>query len=245
MSARPSAAVSAVLPALLAGLLAVVPVRAQLGGLPGLRGDAPAPVETEPEGATLDVVAALPGFGDGRVTERDAKAFAAYCVWGWNRAFASEGVALELGPDAEARMLDFWIHVWDHVEPELKAVVSHADVLWPQLRTRWEEGDANERAVIEQEFFLLLADVWGGIEEQTVYYLAGEMPGVQYAGVVDAAIAARAGGPGGPAGTSADGSMPFSAPQPPGYADGSYEPPVNDGMDYMINDGSGTMVFQD
>ena len=37
-----------------------------------------------PEGETLDTVEVEEGWGDGRVTERDARAFCEFCVWGVN-----------------------------------------------------------------------------------------------------------------------------------------------------------------
>lgn len=37
--------------------------------------------------------------------------------------FLLPGMAVQLGPDAEVRMINFWIYVWDEVDDETKAVI--------------------------------------------------------------------------------------------------------------------------
>ena len=46
-----------------------------------------------PEGETLEFVRVPEGWGDGRVTARDARALARYCIWGFNQLLEAEGSA--------------------------------------------------------------------------------------------------------------------------------------------------------
>ncbi len=199
-----------------------------------------------PEGITLDIVQVPPGWGDGRVTERDALALAKYCVWGISRLLEDDGSAIRLGDDAEARMLDFWVYVWEHVDQETKQVISAADMLWPAIENAYGQSNPAQRRAIVAQFAEFAEEIWGGLEDETVQYLAGQLHPQQYAYMVDQVIAARAargradggggggggrGGGGGGVGSSLDVFVNYD--QNP--TEGSSE----------IPDGSGDMVYLD
>jgi hypothetical protein len=194
-----------------------------------------ADAELAPEGATLDVVSVPLGSGDGRVTERDARAFSAWCVWGFEQLAASEGVELELGADGEARMLDFWVFAWSEVPPETKGIVSQADVLWPRIQEA-AAADAARRQALVEEFGVFAVETWGAeLIAPTVEYLGGALAPESYAALVQEAIARSAPQRGATGGSSSD----------PRMADGSYEAAPNGGQDYIINDGSGDIMYVD
>ena len=196
----------------------------------------------QPEGATLDVVQVPMGAGDGRVTERDAKAFSAWCVWGFEELAASEGVEIELGSEGEQRMLDFWIWAWGWVDPETKAVVSQADQLWPQIQQA--AGDPGTKVALVEEFGGFAAETWGlDLIGPTVEYLGGVMPPAQYSALIERAVA-QAQAAQGPSNGSSDGVV-LPSWEDPSIADGSYEPPPNNGQDYIMNDGSGDIMYVD
>ncbi|HMB70414.1 MAG TPA: hypothetical protein VKU85_13945 [bacterium] len=202
------------------------PAQTGLGAIPGTGPDAA-------EGATLDVVAVPPGGGDGRITERDARAFSAWCVWGFRELLAAEGMSLPLAPNAEALMLDFWVYVWVHVDASTRVTVSQADVLWPQHQQSWNAGDPATRQLLLQQFGAFFQDVWTGIEAPTVQYLTGQLPPAQYALLVDQALASRSGGGAGAPGGS--GSSGFA-----GLPDG---PGVVYDDTHVVNDGSGDIMY--
>ena len=228
---------------LLLGLLALLAVTAPASaGRLGAALDAE-PAQ-EPEGATLDVVQVPMGAGDGRVTERDAKAFSAWCVWGFEELAASEGVEIELGPEGEQRMLDFWVWAWDWVDPETKVVVSQADQLWPQVQQA--VADPGTKVALVEEFGVFAAETWGlELIGPTVEYLGGVMPPEQYSALIQQAVAQAqaAQGQGGPQ-YSSDGTV-MPSWEDPSIADGSYEPAPNNGQDYIMNDGSGDIMYVD
>lgn len=188
------------------------------------------------EGQTLDVVQVPMGWGDGRVTERDARALARYCVWGFNRVLEAEGIQLTLDQAAEQRMIEFWVYVWDHVDLETKQVVTVADVIWPRIYQAYELGDPMQRRAMVVQFAGFMEEIWGGLEDQTVQYLAGMLPPQQYAMLLDQAIRemyAASGGGGGGGGSGVGGSMDVIVD----YAQAEGE--------YVMNDGSGDIVYPD
>ncbi len=192
---------------------------------------------TTPEGATLAVVQVPAGYGDGRVTERDAKALGEYCVWGFNRMIELEGVDFELGADAETRMLDFWFYVWEYVDEETQAIISVADVVWPAILSQYNSGDEAARQLLVDEFAAVSNDIWGGFIEQTVYYLAGELSAVEYTVLVDQAIAQSYQSTGGGGGGGGGGGVSSSSLD----SWDSYVPDYS--SDYQLNDGSGTIIY--
>jgi hypothetical protein len=232
---RPLASAAALAAVLLS--LADPATAGRLGG--ALQAD---PAE-EPEGATLDVVQVPLGSGDGRVTERDAKAFSAWCVWGFEELAASEGVEIELGPDGEQRMLDFWVWAWGWVDPGTKVIVSQADQLWPQVQQA-AAADAGTKAALVEEFGVFAAETWGlELIGPTIEYLGGVMDPAQYSGLIEQAVARAQAAPGGPR-YSADGTV-MPSWEDPSITDGSYEGAPNGGQDYMMNDGSGDIMYVD
>ena len=226
---------------LLPGLVAVAATAMAVPALAGL-GDTLS--GGTPEGATLDVVQVPLGAGDGRVTERDAKAFSAWCVWGFEQLAASEGVEIELGADGEQRMLDFWVWAWQWVEPQTKVIVSQADQLWPKVQEM--AADPAQREALTQEFGVFAAETWGlELIGPTVEYLGGAMPAVQYSALIEQAVAQARAQSGGGSGRGGSGSAGMPSWDDPSIADGSYEPPVNGGQDYIMNDGSGDIMYVD
>lgn len=189
-----------------------------------------------PEGQTLDVVHVPAGWGDGRITERDGLALARYCVWGFNRVLEMEGMEAQLGGDAEVRMLEFWVYVWDHVDDETKQIVSVADHLWPQISMAYELGNQTQRQAMVRQFAEFVDEIWGeDLALVTVQYLAGVLSGQDYAQIIDGAIQEMysysvSGSQGGGVGS---GSMDVMA---------SYTPAEES---YVMNDGSGDIVYPD
>jgi hypothetical protein len=189
-----------------------------------------------PEGETLDLVRVPEGWGDGRVTARDARALARYCIWGFNQLLEIEGTTVRLGPDAEVRMIDFWIYVWDEVDDETKAVISVADIVWATISRAWDEANPIQRRAMVMQFRGLVEEIWEGIVGETVMYLGGYITPEQYAAVIDQAIAAEyaaaasaGGGESGGFGESLDVIVDY----------------VQAEDSYVINDGSGDIVYPD
>ena len=223
-----------------AAAVTTTPVLAQKGEPTGRARMAGASTESllqrdGPEGQTLDMVQVPAGFGDGRITERDARSLASYCIWGFNQLLQMEGIQMTLGTDAESRMLEFWVYVWDHVDDETKAIISMADVIWPIVRHKWETGTDQEKMMLVTQFAGVAEEVWGGIEQQTVLYLAGQMLPTQYAQVVDQAIQASYASSGGGSGSGGfTGSVDDLVNHTPTYSD-----------EYVMNDGSGDIMYSD
>ncbi|MAG13167.1 MAG: hypothetical protein CMN78_01075 [Spirochaetales bacterium] len=184
-----------------------------------------------PEGSTLAVVPVPPGWGDGRVTERDVLALAQYCVWGFNQLLAVEGTGIQIGPLGQARMIDFWVYVWDEVDHETKAVVSVADIIWATINRAWNEANPMQQLAIIMQFAGIVEEVWGGFQQETVAYLSGYITPEQYAWVVDQVIAAEyaAGGGGSSVGGALDVIVDYAQAE----------------ESYVINDGSGDIVYPD
>lgn len=128
-------------------------------------------------------------------------------------------VMAALGPDAEVRMLDFWIYVWDEVDYETKAVISVADVVWATIARAWSEANPMQQRAMLAQFAGVVEEVWGGIKQQTVSYLAGYSSAAEYA--------TGGGGYDGSVGGSLDVIVDYA------QAEGSY----------VINDGSGDIVY--
>ena len=86
------------------------------------------------------------------------------------------------------------------------------------------------------QFAGFMEEIWGGLEQQTVQYLAGMLPPQQYAMLLDQAIRemyAASGSGGGGGGSSVGGSMDVIVD----YAQAEGE--------YVMNDGSGDIVYPD
>jgi hypothetical protein len=116
-----------------------------------------------------------------------------------------------------------------------KAVVSNAYIVWATIARAWDEAtDAQQQATVQQ-FAGIAASVWAGIEDETVWYLAGYITPEQYAAESDALVAVASGSGGG---SSGGGS--------------GYTGSVDDLIDYIqaedsyvIKDGSGDIVSPD
>ncbi len=234
---------------LLVTLFLCPPLYGQKGQQPNRRADAGAESrQTElfqralrdlgPEGETLDVVSVPPGWGDGRITERDALALARYCVWGFNRLLEIQrvdGVGSQLGDDAHGRMVEFWVYVWDHVDEETKQIVSIADHLWPQISMAYEVGNRSQKESMVLQFAEFVDEIWGEeLAVVTVQYLAGAVSPVSYAQIVDQAI------------QEMYALASPSAGDATGVGSGSFDAMVSytpAEESYVMNDGSGAIVY--
>lgn len=191
-----------------------------------------------PEGTTLDTVTVEEGWGDGRVTERDARAFCEFCLWGINRYRAELGQTDPLaGDEVIGRLQDFWTRVWEHVDAETKQTISYADVLWPPIQEQLATGEEEYATQLASEFYEFAVEVWGGYENETLAYLDGSLPGFMYEMVVSEQIAARQAAQRRSRG-SVSGSVPSFSP----YGD-DYRSDI--GTSYTINDGSGDVMYID
>ncbi|HYE77128.1 MAG TPA: hypothetical protein VEI97_03995, partial [bacterium] len=120
--------------------LALVLTLALLGSLPGVaqanstyRSDA-----MKGPGETLEVVEVPEGMGDGAITERDLLALSEFFTFTYDEVGEFLGLnemfEVELGDDAEDRMLGFWLYIWPSVDQTTKAQVSTFDKFWPAFR---------------------------------------------------------------------------------------------------------------
>ena len=207
------------------------------GPLPALAGATD--FASMPEGTTLDTVTVEEGWGDGRVTERDARAFCEFCLWGINRYRAELGQTEPLaGDEVIGRLQDFWVRVWEHVDAETKQTISYADALWPPIQEQLAAGGEEYAAQLASEFYEFAVEVWGGYENETLAYLDGSLPGFMYEMVVSEQIAMRQAAQSRSRGGSVSGSVPSFSPYGEGYRDD-----LN--TSYVVNDGSGDIMYID
>ncbi len=137
-------------------------------------------------------------------------------------------------------MINFWIYVWDEVDEETKAVISVADVIWATVNIAWREANPMQRQAMTMQFGSIVQEVWGGIEQETIMYLAGYITPDQYAAVVDQAIAAEYAAEAASGGSGRGGGGGYVGESLDGMAD--Y---VQAEDAYVINDGSGDIVYPD
>lgn len=206
---------------------------------PSSAADTPAAASERPEGLLLDVVPVEEGWGDGRVTERDARAFCEFCLWGVNELRAAAGYDAPLaGEEVLGRLGDFWVRVWEHMDQETKQTISVADVLWPAIREELDGGNEEFAASLAAEFATFADEVWGGYEDETLAYLDGSLPGFLYEQVVSRKIEEMLAASRSSRGGSVGGSVPSFSP----YGD-NYRDDLN--TSYVVNDGSGDVMYID
>jgi hypothetical protein len=139
-------------------------------------------------------------------------------------------------------MLDFWVWAWAEVPAETKVIVSQADRLWPEVEKA--AADPARKTALVEEFGAFAVELWGiDLIGPTVEYLAGTLAPPQYSALVKQAIAQNAAAQRGSPGGSSSPGMPSW--EDPSIADGSYEPAPNGGQDYILNDGSGDIMYVD
>ena len=118
---------------------------------------------------------------------------------------------------------------------DARAVVGTADIVWATITRAWDEGPVARQQAMVQQFAGIAADLWAGIEAETVWYQAGYIAPEHYAAEIDALVAAASGSGGG---SSGGGS---------GYT-GSVDDLINYTQaehSYVMNDGSGDIVYPD
>jgi hypothetical protein len=128
------------------------------------------------------------------IPEVPARPLGEFTCWLYDRLIQSVDPTLQLPPEASDRAEQFWMYMWDGLDPDSRSMIDQIDLYWPAARTNWEASGPEERLQINAYIVSLVDGIWGDQVVATASFLAGEISYDEYVPYMDALYTSWVGG---------------------------------------------------